>query len=321
MGVSNHLHKEKVKSSLLSIVVPVFNEEANIKELHKQLDQVLEKLAMDYEILFVNDGSSDRSVSLIKELNTVDEHVKLISFARNHGHQIAITAGLERAVGDAAITIDADLQHPPEFIPTLVEKWREGYEIVSMVKLTQERRGLIKSTLAAVFYALFSKISEIELDPHSSDFRLISRKALTVLNSMPEQQRFLRGLVRWIGFKHANIEYEAPARYAGQPKYSIGSLIRLAGFGIFSFSVFPLRASLYLGTLIAMLSFGYASYAVYARLFGVGSPPGYTDIVVAILFLGGLQLIFLGIIGEYLAKVYQEVRGRPLYIIDELVGL
>jgi dolichol-phosphate mannosyltransferase len=202
----------------------------------------------------------------------------------------------------------------------MVECWKNGYELVHMVKEKQEARGVLKNALASGFYYFFSKISEIDMDPNASDFRLMSRKAVDVLNAMPEQHRFIRGLTYWMGFRSTKVEYIAPKRFAGEPKYSIFKLAKLASAGVLSFSVFPLRASLYVGLIIAALSFLYALFAAYKRLFVGDVPVGYTDMIFFILFLGGVQLVFLGVIGEYLSKVFQQVRGRPLFVINERIG-
>jgi len=304
----------------LSIVIPILNEEGNIPELYRNLQEVIREVGKPYEIIFVNDGSWDHSIDLIKELNLQNPHIRLISFSRNYGHQPALTAGLQHTSGDIVITMDGDLQHPPHLIPKMIDCWKNGYEIVHMVKEKTEERGFLKNILASGFYYIFSKISEIDMDPNASDFRLMSRKTVNVLNAMPEQHRFIRGLTYWMGFRSTKVKYIAPKRFAGEPKYSIFKLAKLASAGVLSFSVFPLRASLYVGLIIASLSFLYALFAAYKRIFVGDVPVGYTDMMFFILFLGGVQLVFLGVIGEYLAKVFQQVRGRPLYVINEMIG-
>lgn len=305
----------------LSIVVPVYNEEENLPELYSRLISAINIIGMNYEVIFVDDGSQDRSANIVKDMHQRDPRVKLIRLCRNYGHQIALTAGLQYAKGQIAITMDADLQHPPDMLPQLIERWRQGFDIVYTVKRRQEQRGLLKELLASGFYRIFSRIADIDLDPNASDYRLLSRRALDVLNSMPEQHRFIRGLVQWMGFRSSRIEYIAPPRYAGSPKYSILRLAGLAWSGISSFSTVPLRASLYVGLCLATLSFLYSLYALYAKFIIGGSPRGFTGLIVAITFLGGVQLIFLGLIGEYLAQVLKEVRHRPLFVVDEVVGL
>jgi dolichol-phosphate mannosyltransferase len=304
----------------LSIVIPIFNEEGNILELYRSLQEAIREVGKPYEIIYVNDGSSDRSTDLIRELHLSDPHVRLISFSRNYGHQVALTAGLQHSSGDIVITMDGDLQHPPLLIPQMIERWKNGFEIVQMVRTKQKEIGMMKSLFASGFYCMFSRIAEVDMDPNSSDFRLMSRKAVNVLNAMPEQHRFIRGLTYWMGFRSTKIEYVAPKRFAGEAKYSILKSARLASAGILSFSVFPLRASFYVGLTIASLSFLYALFAVYKRIFVGNIPMGYTDMMFFILFLGGVQLVFLGVIGEYLAKVFQEVRRRPLFVINEMIG-
>lgn len=313
----SHNNQEK---PFLSIVIPIYNEEGNILELYRNLQEAIQKVGRSYEIIFVNDGSSDRSIDFIKELHLQDPNLRLVSFSRNYGHQAALTAGIQHSSGDIVITMDGDLQHPPHLIPQMIQCWKEGYEIVQMVRKKQEEIGILKNVLASGFYYLFSKIAEIDMDPKASDFRLMSRKAVKVLNAMPEQDRFIRGLAYWMGFRSTKIEYIAPKRFAGEAKYSILKSAKLASAGVLSFSVFPLRASFYVGLTIASFSFLYALFAVYKRIFVGNTPMGYTDMMFFILFLGGVQLVFLGFIGEYLAKVFQEVRRRPLYVIDEMIG-
>lgn len=304
----------------LSIVIPIFNEEGNILELYRSLQETLQKVGRSYEIIFVNDGSSDHSVDLIRELNRQNPALRLINFSRNYGHQAALTAGLQHSSGDVVITMDGDLQHPSYLIPQMIGQWEKGYEFVQMVRKRQEEIGFLKHILSSGFYYVFSKIAEIDMDLNASDFRLMSRKAVNILNAMPEQNRFIRGLAYWMGFRNTKIEYVAPKRFAGKAKYSLLKSAKLASAGVLSFSVFPLRASFYVGLMIASFSFLYALYAVYKRIFVGNIPMGYTDVMFFILFLGGVQLVFLGVIGEYLAKVFQEVRKRPLYVIDEMIG-
>jgi glycosyltransferase involved in cell wall biosynthesis len=304
----------------LSIVIPIYNEEGNILELYRNLLGAIREVGRSYEIIFVNDGSSDHSIDLIKELHLQNSNIRLISFSRNYGHQAALTAGLQYSAGEIVITMDGDLQHPPHLIPKMIEYWKNGYETVHMVKEKQEERGFLKNILASGFYYVFSKISEVDMDPNASDFRLMSRKVVNALNAMPEQHRFIRGLAYWMGFRSTKVPYVAPKRFSGEPKYSVFKLAKLASAGVLSFSVFPLRASLYVGVTIASLSFLYALFAAYKRIFIGNVPVGYTDMMFFILFLGGVQLVFLGVIGEYLAKVFQEVRRRPLYVINETIG-
>lgn len=304
----------------ISFVIPVYNEFESLPELYRRLKLLVDNIDKSYEIIFVDDGSSDNSVEVIKGLYNKDNNIKLVRLSRNHGHQIAITAGLNHATGTITVSMDADLQHPPEIVPKLIAEWEKGYDIVNAVKVEDKSRGRLKKFLANSFYYIFNKIADIDINPHGSDFRLYSKAPLQVLKDMPEQQRFLRGLIKWIGFEHKNVEYEVSARFAGEAKYSIFKLVKLAKFGVLSFSVAPLRASFYIGMITAFFAFAYAIYAIYKRFFIGGVPIGFTDMIASILFLGGIQLMFLGIIGEYLAKVYQEVRRRPLYIVKERMG-
>ena len=307
------------KFVLISFVIPVYNEEDSIEELYRQLIGVMKPLGYKYEIIFVDDGSSDNTSNSIIDLGEKNPHVKLICLAKNYGHQIALTAGLHHVSGNVAITMDGDLQHPPQLIPQMIQKWSEGYDVLYTTKITQKERGIAKRLAAHLFYMVFSKISDIELDPNASDFRLITRRVLDLLNAMPEQQRFIRGLVSWMGFRQARIPYTAPPRFAGQPKYNLRRLGQLASYGIVSFSTLPLRAPLYLGLPLTVLGCLYGTYLVVTAFFGKPlSEMGL--ILVGITLLGGLLFTFLGIMGLYMARIYQEVRRRPLYTVKKVVG-
>ncbi len=310
---------DQCKSDLLSLVIPAYNEDATLEELYRQLTSVLNSLGCAYEIIFVDDGSSDNTLTLIQGLHENNPSVKVISLARNYGHQIALTAGLHQASGDIAITMDADLQHPPQIIPQMIEKWSEGYDVIYTSKITQQKRGPVKRLVAYLFYKIFNRISDVKLDPNTSDFRLVSRRVLALLNAMPEQQRFIRGLVSWMGFRQACISYTAPPRFGGQPKYSLRRLGQLASYGVVSFSTFPLRAPLYLGLPLTFFGCAYGIYLVMTTFFM--APPSATGLMlVGFTLFGGLLLTFLGIMGSYMAKIYQEVRRRPLYTVKEVTG-
>ena len=304
----------------LSIVIPVCNEQGSLKELYDRLSAVLKPLNLAYEIIMVDDGSTDGSLAAISELRQADPRVKFLSFSRNFGHMVALTAGLDHAAGKAVITMDADLQHPPQLIPTLLEKWRAGAEVVNSLRKGTKGASLFKSLSAGFFYWLLNRIARLDLPANTADYRLLDRKAVDSLKKVRERSRFLRGLVRWVGFKQVCVDYQADARFAGRTKYSTGRMIAFALDGIISFSAVPLRLATYLGLTVAGLSFLYILYAVYIRLFTSRAIEGWTSVLVTVLFIGGVQLIFLGILGEYLSRVFEETKQRPLYIVREQAG-
>jgi glycosyltransferase involved in cell wall biosynthesis len=305
---------------VLSLVIPVFNEADSLPELHRRLHQVLHAQGEPHEIILVNDGSSDRSLEVMKELRAEDKAVKILSLSRNMGHQAALTAGLDHANGQAVIVMDADLQHPPELIPRLVEKWREGFEIVYTIRERTEGAGLFKDTTASLYYRLLKSISQVDIQPGAADFRLMGRKSLTSFISMRERRRFLRGLVGWLGFRSTSVPYVAEKRFAGSPKYSLRSMTRFALTGILSFSTVPLRAAIYAGLGIALCSGLYALFAILTQLFTDRVTAGWASLIVVTLFLGSVQLIFLGILGEYIGTIMEEVKRRPLYVIEDRIG-
>jgi dolichol-phosphate mannosyltransferase len=309
------------KTPLLSIVVPLYNEEEVLNLLYERLLEVLNPLGCSYEILMVDDGSEDRTRTLVVELHRRDPRVKLVALSRNHGQQLALSAGLAFSRGKAAITMDADLQHPPELIPQMLKEWQKGAEVVQMVRERQLGRSRLKSLAVAIFYRLFRRLSEVELQPNAADFRLLGPKALAALRSMPEKTRFLRGMTSWIGFRQVNLTYVAPPRAGGSAKYTARKMRDLAFGGILSFSTVPLRLAIYLGSLLAGLAMLYGMHAVVFKLLGYSVVPGFTDTLVAITGLAGLQLIFLGILGSYVARIFEEVKQRPLFVIDELLGI
>lgn len=305
----------------VSVVVPVYNEQDNVRMLHQALTTQLQRLDVDYELIFVDDGSRDESLRVLRALHAADDaHVKVISFSRNFGHQSALTAGLEYSMGDAVIAIDADMQHPPELIPEMVEKWRAGYQVVFTVRHDDETVGWFKRRSSQAFYALINMITDTPIVPGAADFRLVDRQVVDTLNAMQERARFLRGLVSWVGFRQIGIPYQVGRRHAGQSKYSFGKMLRLASNGITNFSALPLRLATYFGFFAAALGVPYALWVLYARLFISTAVPGWASLTTLVLFLGGVQLICLGIIGEYLGRLYDEVKRRPLYIPRELIG-
>lgn len=303
-----------------SIIIPIFNEEDNINELYRCLIQTMESLSNHYEIIFVNDGSEDASLELMKKLYQQDSKVKIIDLSRNFGHEIAITAGFDHASGKAVIVMDGDLQHPPEVIPELIRKWKEGYETVNTIREDTEGIGFFKKWTATLFYKLMRRLTGIDVT-YTSNFKLIDRKVVNSFNSIRERVRFLRGLIKWVGFKQGEVRYIAKKRYAGYSKYLIRKMIKLAIDGITSFSSIPLRIATYIGIIVSSLSFIYIFYAIYIRLFTNYAVPGWTSILVAVLFLGGVQLLTIGIMGEYIGRIYEETKQRPLYLVRKTWGI
>ena len=308
------------EKSKVSFVIPVFNEEQSLSGLYSRLKAVIDQQGLSYEIIMVDDGSTDTSIFEIHKLNEKDHHVKLISFSRNFGHMIALSAGLDYASGDAVITLDADLQHPPEIIPKLIEKWQGGAEVVNTVRKEASSTGFIKKITAGFFYWLINKIARINLTANTADYRLLDRKVVATLKTLKERSRFIRGLVSWVGFKQAFIEYHADERVAGKTKYSFSKMVSFAIDGITSFSAVPLRLATYLGLIMSFFSFLYIVYAIYIRFFTSRAIAGWTSVMVAVLLIGSVQLVFLGIIGEYLSRVFDETKKRPLYIVSKKIG-
>ena len=299
----------------ISIVAPVHNEEAVLDELYRRVSEVMEKSEEACELILVDDGSSDRSAEIIRELNTKDGRVKGISLSRNYQFQVAVTCGLDHSQGDAVILIDADLQDPPEVILEMISKWREGYDVVYGVRT--DREGT-----AAAFYRIINRITGVKIPVDTGDFRLMDRRVVEAIGKMPERNRFLRGMVSWVGYKQTGVYYKRAARYAGTTKFTIRKMMRFATDAITSFSYFPLQLATYLGFFIAFLSALAILLVILLRLFGPANPLlGQATTLVAVLFLGSIQLICLGIIGEYLGRIYDEVKGRPLYLIGQTWGI
>ena len=306
-------------SPVLSVVVPVFNEEGNLPELHRRLAAVLPAVVASWEIVFVDDGSRDRSWQLIRDLAAADPHVRGVRFSRNFGHQMAFAAGLDHARGDAVVIMDADLQDPPELIPELVARWREGHEVVYAVRTRREGETLFKKLTASVFYRLLRRITQVEIPVDTGDFRLMGRRALEAFRRLPERHRFTRGLVAWVGFSQVGVPYARAARKAGETNYPLRKMLRFAVDAITSFSHVPLQLATWLGFLTSLFAFAYIVVVVVLKFVGI-SWPGYTSLMAAILFLGGVQLVMIGLLGEYLGRVYDEVKGRPLYLVQDTVG-
>jgi len=300
-----------------SLVIPVWNEEEVIPVLYERLVQVMESTGESWEVIFVNDGSTDHSLELLLELHERDPRIKVLNFSRNFGHQIAITAGFDYADGDAVIVMDADLQDPPEVLLRMIERWREGYDVVYAVRIKREGESKFKLWTAAAFYRLIHSIADVDIPLDAGDFRLMDRRVVLAMRRLREKSRFMRGLSSWVGFKQIAVEYERAPRYAGETKYPLRKMVRLAFNAITSFSHVPLQLATYTGFAFAGIS---VIIAIFMRLLGNAQLLGQATTLVSVLFLGGVQLIFLGIIGEYLGRIYDEVKNRPLYIIADAYG-
>ncbi|GAA4838126.1 glycosyltransferase family 2 protein [Paenibacillus vulneris] len=303
-----------------SIIVPMFNEQEVIEETYRRLKRVMDTLDERYELLFVNDGSKDRTADIVKELCAEDANVRLLNFARNFGHQIAITAGMDHAEGQAIVVIDADLQDPPEVILEMIELWKNGYDVVYGKRLERKGETWFKKWSAHLFYRLLKSMTSVDIPVDAGDFRLIDRKVCDVMKSMTEKNRYVRGLVSWTGFNQTFVEYTREERWAGVTKYPLRKMLRFAVDAITSFSYKPLKAAAYLGFLVSAVSFIYILVVVYQRLFTNTTITGWASTVAINLFFNGIVLIILGIIGEYIGRIYDETKGRPLYIIWERAG-
>ena len=307
------------EGEVCSVVIPVFNEEENLELLHHRLSKVLQHSCEDYEIILVDDSSSDNSLQVMMRLRKSNSRVKVISFSRNFGHQMAITAGIDYSSGDAVIVMDADLQDPPEVVPQLIEKWREGYDTVYAIRESR-KDPLLKRAIAFVFYRLFKRMSEVDMPVDAGDFRLMSRRVVDILRSMPERNRYLRGLASWVGFNRASISFARDERHRGEKKYTFWKSARLAIDGITSFSHFPLRLVTNLGLVVSLAGFLYGAIIIILGLFFGRVVPGWTTLMAAVIFLGGIQLIVVGVVGEYIGRIYIEVQRRPLYLIKQKIG-
>ncbi|HEY8030693.1 MAG TPA: glycosyltransferase family 2 protein [Gaiellaceae bacterium] len=301
---------------MLSVVVPVFNEEDTLRELHARLSAALPPVE-DWELVFVDDGSVDGSWSLMRELAAVDPRLRLVRLSRNFGHQPAITAGLRAARGDAVVVIDGDLQDPPELIPELVSRWRDGYDVVYAVRVQRDGENVVRLTAISFFYRLMRRISRDDIPANAGDFRLVSRRVVDALATMPERARFLRGMTSWVGFTQTGVEYRRDARFAGTSKYPTRKLLRLALDGIVSFSSVPIKLVSWLGFAIVVFCGIVLGWTLYTHFVSRSAPQGWTSLLVVVLLLGGVQLLSLGIIGEYVARIFDEVKQRPLYFVAE----
>ena len=305
---------------VISVIVPIFNEEEVIPELYRRMAAVLGNIGHPWELVCVNDGSRDASLSMLLSLREQDARVKIINFSRNFGHQIAITAGMDYALGDAIAIIDADLQDPPELIGEMFDKWREGYEVVYAVRAHRQGESRFKLWTASAFYRLLRRITDVEIPVNTGDFRLIDRQVLLTMRRLREKHRFMRGLSSWVGFRQIGIEYQRAERFAGDTKYPLSKMLRLTLDAITSFSYLPLRLSTYFGFFLALASLVGIVTTIALRLSGNNAFFGQASTLVAVLFLGGIQLIFLGVIGEYLARIYDDVKARPLYVVSRAYG-
>lgn len=307
---------------VFSFIVPVFNEEDTLDETCRRLTGVLDGLGVESEMILVDDGSRDRSLEMMRDLRRRDQRVRYVSLARNFGHQIAVTAGLAFAQGDAVVVLDADLQDPPGLIPALIEKWREGYQVVYAQRTARRREGPAKKLFAYLFYRVLRILTDVDIPADTGDFCLMDRKVVDVLNALPERGRYLRGLRAWVGFRQTAVPFERDPRFAGEVKYTFRKSFALAVNGIVSFSRVPLRLATYVGLLVAGCALVMIVVVVYWRLYHPAAPLiGYTIITAAIFFLAAVQLFCLGILGEYVGRVYEEVKGRPLFTLKEVAGV
>ncbi|MFT8871696.1 MAG: glycosyltransferase family 2 protein [Sporolactobacillus sp.] len=303
-----------------SVVVPVYNEELLIAESYRRLKRVMDKQGESYELIFVNDGSRDRTQEILGDIADNDSAVRLIDFSRNFGHQIAITAGIDYAVGRAVIVIDADLQDPPELIPQMIEKWEDGYDVVYGQRTVRKGESRFKKWTAAVFYRLLRASTEIDIPLDTGDFRLMDARVCAELKKIPEKNRFVRGLVSWVGFNQTAIEYVRDQRSAGESKYPLKKMLKLSVDGLTSFSYKPLKLATYAGALLSCAGFIYMIIALALKLFTSNTVPGWTSLIVIQLLFSGFTLFVLGMLGEYIGRIYDETKDRPLYIVRETRG-
>jgi len=316
--MSDNLAKQK---PVYSVVAPVFNEIDCVEEFYTRISGVMGSLKAAWELVLVDDGSTDGSTEIIRSLAEKDPHVRPVIFARNFGHQIAVTAGLDYARGDAVVVIDADLQDPPEVILDLIAKWKEGFEVVYAVRRKREGESWFKLFTASAFYRVIYRITDVKIPLDTGDFRLMDRKVVNVMGKMRERHRFLRGMAAWVGYRQVGVEYDRKERFAGSTKYPLSKMLKLALNAITSFSYFPLQIATYLGFVCAALSIVAIPVVIVLRLSHGAALLGQATTLIMVLFLGGVQLITLGILGEYIGRIYDEVKGRPLYIVSEAPDL
>lgn len=304
-------------TELLSIVVPAYNEQEVLNEFHNRLSGVVNNLDFHIEIIYVNDGSTDDTLSLLSDLHESDERVAIIDLSRNFGKEIALTAGLHKAAGDAVVVIDADLQDPPELIPEFIKEWKNGYDVVYAKRTVRHGESILKKATANGFYRVMQWLGSVRLPEDTGDFRLLNRKALNALNTLDEKNRFMKGLFAWIGFRQKAVLYKRDPRHAGTSKWNYWKLWNFALDGITSFTTAPLKISTYLGLFTALGAFLYGIFIIFQTLIFGSEVPGYPSLVVIILFIGGIQLTAIGVLGEYLGRVFGEIKNRPLYFVNE----
>ncbi len=311
-----------MSNKLISIVVPMYYEEKVADECYKRLKKVMNDNEINYEFIFVNDGSKDKTFEILNKIAEEDNNTKIISFSRNFGHQIAVTAGVDKAKGDAVVVIDADLQDPPELIPKMIDLWNEGYKVVYAKRKKRKGESFFKLFTAGMFYRILDKMTDIDIPLDTGDFRLMDRDVVNVLKTMKENNRFVRGMVSWVGFKQTPIEYERDERFAGETKYPLKKMIKFASDGIISFSAKPLKLMGSLGVFCVSISLIIFLYALIRKLTNdVNVVSGWASIMTAVTFLGGVQLLSISVLGEYIGRIYDESKGRPLYVIEKEVNI
>ncbi|MGH9227202.1 MAG: glycosyltransferase family 2 protein [Acidimicrobiales bacterium] len=303
-----------------SIVIPILDERETLPELHRRLCRVMERLDGSAEVILVDDGSTDGSFDVMRKLHEADDRVRALRLSRNFGHQAAITAGLDHARGNAVVIMDGDLQDPPEVVPALADKWREGFDVVYAVRDEREGESRVKLATANWFYRLLGRMSDVDMPRDAGDFRLIDRRVVDALKAMPEHRRYLRGMFAWVGYDQVGVHYARDARHAGRTKFPMRRMVAFAADGIVSFSTVPLRMTLMLGFLMSAAALVLAGFAVLSKVTGAYTVPGWASITVGVALLGGVQLTVLGVMGEYLARIHDEVKRRPLYLLRDQLG-
>ena len=308
---------KKNSSQQLSIVVPAYNEEEVLPEFHQRLSQVLDKIPMQTEIIYVNDGSHDRTLDILQQLREKDARVGVVDLSRNFGKEIALSAGLHKATGDAIVVIDADLQDPPELISTFIEEWNNGYDVIYAQRSQRQGETILKKSTAHAFYRIMQHLGQVRLPEDTGDYRLLSRRAVDAINSLGEYHRFMKGLFAWIGFKQKAVLYQRDPRHAGNSKWNYWKLWNFALEGITSFTTAPLKIATYVGLITAMSAFAYGIYFLIRTIMYGNPVPGYPSLIVIILFLGGIQLMAIGVLGEYIGRIFTETKRRPLYFLND----
>lgn len=300
----------------LSVVVPAYNEEEVLPEFHRRLSAVLVNFQGNFEVVYINDGSRDRTMEVLRSLRAEDPHISIVDLSRNFGKEIALTAGIDHAIGDAVVVIDADLQDPPELIPELIAQWQSGFDVVFARRTARDGESLFKKATASAFYRLIQRVSRVEIPADTGDFRLLSRRAVDALKQLREQHRFMKGLFAWIGFPQKAVPYRRDPRFAGETKWNYWKLWNFALEGFTSFTIAPLKIATYVGILVALVSFVFAAWIVYKTIVFGEPVRGYPSLIVVVLFLGGVQLLSIGVMGEYLGRLFDESKRRPLYFLN-----